>query len=203
YYTNHLNLLDLCAVAVPCGGLPIGLPFGITLQAPAGHDARLLALADRLHRATSTRLGASNLPLAETPALTERSAGAAMLALAVCGGHMQGLPLNGELTALGARLQQRAHTASAYRLFALDGFQPPRPGLVRDASGSPIEIEVWELPMAQVGAFLAGVPAPLAIGSVELADGCWVKGFVCEGHAVAGAHDITRFGGWRAWLASR
>jgi allophanate hydrolase len=126
-----------------------------------------------------------------------------MLALAVCGGHMQGLPLNGELTALGARLQQRTHTASAYCLFALDGFQPPRPGLVRDASGSPIEIEVWELPMAQVGAFLAGVPAPLAIGSVELADGRWVKGFVCEGHAVAGAHDITRFGGWRAWLASR
>lgn len=203
YYTNHLNLLDLCAVAVPCGGLPIGLPYGITLQAPAGHDARLLALADRLHRATSTRLGASNLPLAETPALTERSAGAAMLALAVCGGHMQGLPLNGELTALGARLQQRTHTASAYRLFALDAFQPPRPGLVRDASGSPIEIEVWELPMAQVGAFLAGVPAPLAIGSVELADGRWVKGFICEGHAVAGAHDITRFGGWRAWLASR
>jgi allophanate hydrolase len=203
YYTNHLNLLDLCAVAVPCGGLPLGLPFGVTLQAPAGHDARLLALADRLHRATSTRLGATDVPLAETPALTERLAGAAMLELAVCGGHMQGLPLNGELTVLGARLQQRTHTASAYRLFALDGFHPPRPGLVRDASGGSIEIEVWELPMAQVGAFLAGVPAPLAIGSVELADGQWVKGFVCEGHAVASGHDITSFGGWRAWLASR
>ena len=125
-----------------------------------------------------------------------------VLAIAVCGGHMQGLPLNAELTSLGGELLARTRTAPAYRLYALAGFSPARPGLVRDAAGASIEVEVWTLPLASVGTFLAGVPAPLAIGSVELADGGWVKGFLCEGHAIAGAHDITALGGWRAWLAS-
>jgi allophanate hydrolase len=116
---------------------------------------------------------------------------------------MQGLPLNGELTGLGGRLRERTHTAPAYRLYALAGFAPPRPGMVRDPTGAGIEVEVWTLPPNRVGAFLAGVPAPLAIGSVQLADGSWVKGFLCEGHAVHGAADITSLGGWRAWLASR
>jgi allophanate hydrolase len=201
YYTNHLNLLDLCAVAVPCGFLPSGLPFGVTVQAPAGHDGALLALADRLHRATGKTLGATGSPLSDTPPLVEPANDGA-LPIAVCGGHMRGLPLNGELTALGGQLRDRTRTASAYRLYALAGFTPPRPGLVRDPTGDAIEVEVWSLPLAKVGAFLAGVPTPLAIGSVELADGTWVKGFVCEGHAVAGARDITALGGWRAWLAS-
>ncbi len=203
HYTNHVNLLDLSAVAVPAGLLPSGLPFGVTLQAPAGGDARLLAVADRLHRATSTTLGATGRALAATPALTPTPALPATLPIAVCGGHMQGLPLNGELTRLGGELLARTSTAPAYRLYALDGFTPPRPGLVRDPTGAAIAIEVWMLPLANVGTFLAGVPAPLAIGTVELADGTWVKGFLCEAHAITGAQDITARGGWRAWLAAR
>ena len=203
YYTNHMNLLDLCAVAVPCGFLSSGLPFGVTLQAPAGNDHALLALADRLHRALNETLGATGLPLAGTPPLADASQSEALFPIAVCGGHMHGLPLNGELTTLGARLQERTRTAPEYRLYALAGFSPPRPGLVRDAAGASIEVEVWTLPLAAVGPFVAGVPAPLAIGSVQLADGRWVKGFLCEGHATAGARDITALGGWRAWLASR
>ncbi|ANX05514.1 allophanate hydrolase [Immundisolibacter cernigliae] len=203
YYTNHMNLLDLCAVAVPCGFLPSGLPFGVTLQAPAGNDRALLVLADRLHRALNETLGATGLPLAATPPLVDDSQGEALFPIAVCGGHMQGLPLNGELTGLGGRLRERTRTVPAYRLYALAGFSPPRPGLVRDPSGSSIELEIWTLPLAAVGPFLAGVPAPLAIGSVQLADGSCVKGFLCEGHAVSGATDITSLGGWRAWLASR
>ncbi len=202
YYTNHLNLLDLCAVAVPCGFLPSGLPFGVTVQAPAGNDRALLALADRLHWAINQTLGATGLPLVGTPAVADVPQKETLLPIAVCGGHMQGLPLNGELTALGGRLRGRTRTAPAYRLYVLGSFAPPRPGLVRDPTGAAIEIEVWTLPLAQVGAFLAGVPAPLAIGTVELADGAWVKGFLCEGHAVAGARDITALGGWRAWLAN-
>lgn len=221
HYTNHVNLLDLCAVAVPAGMLPGGLPFGVTLQAPAGSDARLLAIADRLQRATNTYLGATGGALADTPAVAEiptpasiqtpiiqtptplptAAAAPAALAIAVCGGHMAGLPLNHELTARGASLLARTRTAPSYRLYALAGFSPPRPGLVRDPSGGSIAVEVWSLPLAEVGIFLAGVPAPLAIGSLELADGTWVKGFVCEGHAIAGALDITALGGWRAWLA--
>jgi allophanate hydrolase len=203
HYTNHVNLLDLCALAVPAGFLASGLPFGVTLQAPAGHDSALLALGDRLHRALNETLGASGLPLAGTPPLIDDSQGEARFPIAVCGGHMQGLPLNGELTGLGGRLRERTHTAPAYRLYALAGFAPPRPGMVRDPTGAGIEVEVWTLPPSWVGAFLAGVPAPLAIGSVQLADGSWVKGFLCEGHAVSGAPDITSLGGWRAWLASR
>ncbi len=202
YYTNHMNLLDLCAVAVPCGFLPSGLPFGVTLQAPAGNDRALLALADRLHRALNETLGATGVPLANTPPLADVSPNEALLPIAVCGGHMQGLPLNAELTRLGGRLRERTRTAPAYRLYALAGFSPPRPGLVRDVAGAGIELEVWTLPLAAIGPFLAGVPAPLAIGSVQLADGSWVKGFLCEGHATADARDITALGGWRAWLAS-
>ncbi len=202
YYTNHVNLLDLCAVAVPAGFLPNGLPFGVTLQAPAGSDHALLRQADRLHRAINATLGATGLPFTGTTPMPEAAANPGVLALAVCGGHMQGLPLNHELTDRGARLVERTQTAPAYRLYALAGFDPPRPGLVRDPAGGAIELEVWRLPLAEVGAFLTGVPAPLAIGSVELADGTWVKGFLCEGHAIAGAQDITALGGWRAWLAS-
>jgi allophanate hydrolase len=202
HYTNHMNLLDLCAVAVPAGFLPSGLPFGVTVQAPAGHDRALLALADRLHRVINATTGATGLPLAESPAYAASDDGAT-LDLAVCGGHMQGLPLNHELTARGARLLERTRTAPGYRLYALAGFDPPRPGLVRDAGGGAIEVEIWRLPLTEVGAFLAGVPAPLAIGTVQLDGGRTVKGFLCEPAALAGATDITASGGWRAWLASR
>ena len=202
HYTNHVNLLDLCAVAVPAGFMPSGLPFGVTLQAPAGHDRALLALADRLHQALNITAGAAGLALAATPPFDPGDL-SDMLDLAVCGGHMLGLPLNHELAARGARLIERTHTSPTYRLYALAGFDPPRPGLVRDPGGDAIEVEVWRVPLAEVGSFLAGVPAPLAIGTVELAGGRTVKGFLCEPAALAGAQDITTHGGWRAWLASR
>lgn len=182
-YTNFMNLLDYAALAVPgAGRLPNGLPWGVTLFAPAGHDRRLLAFGARF--------------AAAAPAET--------LELLVCGAHLSGLPLNHQLTERGATLVEATHTAPAYRLYALAGGPPYRPGLVRDpAAGTAIAVEVWRLPLATLGSFMAGIPAPLGIGSVELADGRWVKGFICEGHALAEATDITAYGGWRAYLAAR
>ena len=120
--------------------------------------------------------------------------------LAVCGAHMTGLPLNHQLTRLGARLIRRCRTAPQYRLHALTGGPPQRPGLVRDPSGAAIAVEVWGLPQAAFGSFIAGVPSPFAIGTVVLEDGTSVKGFVCETAGLSGATDISEFGGWRAFL---
>jgi allophanate hydrolase len=122
------------------------------------------------------------------------------IALAVCGAHMTGLPLNHQLDSLGARLIRRCHTAPQYRLHALAGGPPHRPGLVRDPGGAAIAVEVWGLPRSAFGSFIAGVPSPLAIGSVILEDGSTVKGFVCEPAGLAGSTDITALGGWRAYL---
>ncbi len=124
-------------------------------------------------------------------------------AIAVCGAHMSGLPLNGQLTDLGGIFLTATRTAEDYRLFALDEFSPPRPGLVRVGSdaGAAIDIEVWALPTEQVGPFLQHVLPPLCIGHVALADGGTVHGFLCEAHATAGARDITAFGGWRQFLS--
>jgi allophanate hydrolase len=125
--------------------------------------------------------------------------------IAVVGAHLSGMPLNGQLTERGARLQCTTRTSPHYRLFALPGTVPPKPGLLRcapDEPGHAIEIEVWDMPLAQVGSFLALIPAPLGLGSLELADGRWVHGFICEGHALAQARDVSRHGGWRAYIAS-
>ncbi|MDD9370753.1 MAG: hypothetical protein PV358_11620, partial [Acidimicrobiales bacterium] len=118
------------------------------------------------------------------------------------GAHLEGQPLNHQLTGRGAWLVRRTATAPAYRMVALPT-TPPKPGVVRvDEGGAPLEVEVWALDPAGFGAFVDEIPAPLAIGTIELADGSWVNGFVCEAHAVAGAEDITAHGGWRAWLAT-
>ncbi|MBI3187353.1 MAG: allophanate hydrolase [Gammaproteobacteria bacterium] len=199
YYTNFMNLLDLSAVAVPAGFRADGLPFGVTLFAPAFKDTSLLALADRLHRAGVSQTGALNTPLpAELfKATTQRDE----IAVAVCGAHMQGLALNHQLTERGARLIQRTHTAPHYRFYALPGGPPQRPGLVRvDNNGAAIEVEVWNVPAENFGSFVAGIPAPLGIGKIELADGNKVSGFMCEAYAVEGARDITEMGGWRVFL---
>ncbi|WP_238598403.1 allophanate hydrolase-related protein [Saccharothrix sp. ALI-22-I] len=119
--------------------------------------------------------------------------------VAVVGAHLSGQPLNVELVSRGGVLVSETATAGAYRLFALDTV-PAKPGLVRDVGGKEVEAEVWELPVAGFGDFVASLPAPMAIGSVELADGTWVSGFTCERHALEGAEDITAFGGWRAFL---
>jgi allophanate hydrolase len=200
HYTNFMNLLDYAAVAVPAGFGANGLPYGVTLFGPAFSDAALLSYADRLHRQQAMPVGRTGRLPAPLPA--PRST--AEIEICVCGAHMSGLPLNGELTARGARLVAATRTAPVYRFYALPGGPPYRPGLVRVASGgAAIDVEVWRLPTAAVGDFLAGIPSPLAIGSVELASGARVKGFLCEAVAVEGAEDVTHFGGWRAVLAAK
>jgi len=188
-YTNFVNLLDLCAVAVPGGARDDGLPFGVSLIGPAGADRALLKLAAdwRAEQAAPTA--------GDTPGTVR---------LAVAGAHLSGEPLNGQLVALGARLSETVATAPGYRLYALPDTVPAKPGMVGggplDAPG--IELEVWELPTEAFGRLVAGVPPPLVIGTVVLEDGRAVKGFLCEADAVAGAREITSFGGWRAYRAS-
>ena len=201
YYTNFVNLLDLCAMAVPAGFQPDGLAFGVTLIAPAWHDDALCSLADVLHRSQDLPLGATEKRIAATPKLEANIGASGLIQVAVCGAHMSGLPLNKGLTERGGRLVRACRTASNYRLFALPGGPPDRPGLIRAEVGAAIEVEVWEMPLAVFGGFVAGIPAPLGIGTIELEDGMRVKGFLCDSHATKGARDITEFGGWRKYLA--
>jgi allophanate hydrolase len=146
-------------------------------------------------------LGATGRAYAPTP-IVGWPATAATLPIAVVGAHLAGLPLNGQLTERGATLREAATTAPHYRLFALPNTTPPKPGLLRVADGgAAIAVEIWDMPITAVGSFLALIPPPLGLGSLELADGRHVHGFVCEAHAVAGARDVTAFGGWRAFLS--
>jgi allophanate hydrolase len=216
-YTNFVNLLDYAAISVPSSLRADGLPFGITLIGPCGSDLALADLGQRYHHATGLAQGATDRPLPAPrpiPGLETHQAQAAREApgaghqstmpIAVVGAHLSGMPLTGQLTERGAALLQCTTTAPSYRLYALPGTVPPKPGLERSpADGAAIELEVWAVPMAQVGSFLALIPQPLGLGSVELADGSWVHGFICEGHALARAEDVTRHGGWRSYIASR
>ncbi|MGF6770904.1 allophanate hydrolase [Paraburkholderia sp. GAS199] len=211
YYTNFVNLLDLCALSVPCQRRADGLAAGITLIAPSGADRRLAELGAKIQALFSTtsandgdcdtsRHGATNAiePLPFNEASVE---------LAVVGAHLRGQPLNWQLQQAGARFVKATHTASDYRLYALANTQPPKPGLVRanEAQGGPIAVEVWDVPLRTFGQFVLDVPAPLGIGTLQLADGRAVKGFICEPAAVdatSGATEITSFGGWLAYLES-
>ncbi|MBQ0959885.1 allophanate hydrolase [Ideonella sp. 4Y11] len=205
-YTNFVNLLGWSALALPAV-LPEegGLPFGITLIGPGGADAALIDWGLRWEAAGPDQLGARlRAARADDRTPGRRPQAAPTLALAVVGAHLQGLPLHGQLVERGARLLARTTTAARYRLHALPGSTPPKPGLARVADGQPghaIALEVYELPQAALGSFLALIPPPLGLGNVELADGRWVKGFICEGAALQGAPDISAFGGWRAYLA--
>jgi allophanate hydrolase len=195
YYTNFVNLLDLAAVAVPAGFRSNGLPFGISLVGTAFSDEALLALADRYHRVHAEVPG---------PAVDVGPCPPGCVAVAVVGAHLAGQPLNWQLTERRARLLKTTRTHSGYRLYALEGTRPPKPGLAREAGfeGPGIEVEVWAVPEDQFGGFVAAVVSPLAIGTATLEGGETVKCFLCEPSALAGAADITRFGGWRAYLAS-
>jgi allophanate hydrolase len=198
YYTNFMNLLDLSAYAVPAGFQSDGLPFGVTLVGHAFHDSALLQLGDRLQRCLVTTQGATQCPL---PNPTEPAGpGAGWTRVAVCGAHLSGLPLNHQLTERGGRLLQQTRTAPYYHLYALAGGPPQRPGLVRRETGAAIEIEIWALPLAEYGSFVAGIPAPLGIGTLETAEGQWVQGFLCEDYALHKAEEITHLGGWRAYV---
>lgn len=193
-YTNFMNLLDLCGVALPAGVRRNRTPFGVTFAGPAFSDEFLLSLSARYER---YRAGD------ETP-LPEPSGGAPSgVLLAVVGAHLTGEPLNFQLADRGAALRSATRTAPSYRLFALSGTTPPKPGLVRVSEGGvSIEVEVWELSHGAFGAFVEEVPSPLAIGSLELEDGTTVKGFVCEPIGLDGAADISSHGGWRAYRRS-
>jgi allophanate hydrolase len=215
FYTNFMNLFELCGVAVPAGFRADGLPFGVTLVGPSQADRALLRVAGRLHRAWVSTLGALGVPI-PPPAHPAAAVRDGYMALAVCGAHMEGLPLNHQLRERGGYFIRAATTAHRYRLFALPpvprdptgaapaGLVPPgpaRPGLVRSArDGAAIALEVWALPTHEVGAFLAGIPAPLGLGQIELDSGERVTGFLCESDGTAGATDITAYGGWRHYL---
>jgi allophanate hydrolase len=188
YYTNFVNLMDLAAVAAPAGFRSNGLPFGISFIGPAFSDEALLALAHRY-------LGGKTPLLDKTPGCVE---------LAVLGAHLTDQPLNSQLTRRGARLIKTCRTAPCYRLYALKGTRPPKPGLARDDQfqGSGIEVEVWAIPEDEFGSFTAEIPKPLGIGNVTLETGEFVKGFITEPYALAAATEITHFGGWRNYLAS-
>jgi allophanate hydrolase len=200
-FTTFANLLDLAAVAAPGGLRSDGLPWGISFVGPWGSDPVLLDLASRFQARVGAPLGATGWP-SPPPLERDIAAGSKRLKIAVVGAHLAGMPLNHQLTDLGGVLEASTRTAAAYRLYALRGTVPPKPGLVRDPAGVRIALEVWSLPTDNVGAFLSGVRSPLAIGSIELEDGSSVHGFLCEGHALAGAEDISGFGGWRAYVAA-
>lgn len=200
YYTNYMNLLDLAGVAIPAGFRTDGLPFGVTVVGRRATDHALLALAGRLHRAYVNRLGAVNWPM-PAPAEIPLGVPVSFTSLAVCGAHMDGLALNGQLRDRGGYLLRSTRTAASYRLFALSGGPPQRPGLVRVISGgASIEVEVWAVRTAEFGSFVEGIPAPLGIGTIELEGGEKVRGFLCEAYATDGAVDITELGGWRAYM---
>ena len=204
-YTNFMNLLDLSAVAVPTALLSNGLPFGITLFADRFTDLRLLSYAQALQQHTHLTLGATQKLFADTAAHSAtkklpRQDGS-HVDVVVCGAHMRGLPLNGQLTARRATFVRTAKTQHCYRLFVLPGSPPLRPGLIRDTdSGSTIDVEIWRVPSAEFGSFVALIPAPLGIGKVELDDGGWYSSFICEGYAIQQATEISQLGGWRNYL---
>jgi allophanate hydrolase len=208
-YTNFVNLLGLAALAVPSGFTARGLPFGVTFIAPGGADAALLPLAQRWEAAAALPPGAGLRDVsAHDRMLRALPAAAPTLPVAVVGAHLSGMPLHGQLVERGCRLLAATRTAPRYRLHALPGTVPPKPGLARVAEGGvAIDVEVYEMPLERVGSFLALIPPPLGLGSVELAEDCgpwgrWVKGFVCEPHALAGAPDVSAHGGWRAYVRS-
>jgi allophanate hydrolase len=201
-YTNFVNLLDWSAIALPGGMRADGLPAGITLIAPAWNEARLVEFGRIWQAASPWNRGASALPLPQADRGGDQGR-AGFVTLAVVGAHLSGMPLNGQLTERGAVLLESTLTSAAYRLYALPGTVPPKPGLVRTGEGMPIAVELWEMPVAHYGSFVALIPQPLGIGTLELVDGRHVQGFLCEAWATQGAADITSLGGWRAYMRLR
>lgn len=235
-YTNFVNLLGLSALALPAGFTAGGLPFGITLIGPGGADAALLDLGTRWQAAWAANAGDADAGDADAAGAGGRAKGPMsactlghglppasdselalptgspivaepVMTLAVVGAHLRGMPLHGQLVERKARLLVATQTAPRYRLHALPGTVPPKPGLARVPDDAPpqdghaIDVEVYAVPLSSIGSFLALIPPPLGLGSVELADGSWVKGFICEPCGLAGAQDISHFGGWRAYIA--
>ncbi|HFF8547525.1 TPA: allophanate hydrolase [Kluyvera cryocrescens] len=199
-YTNFTNLADLSALALPAPLRDDGLPAGITLIAPAWHDRALADFGLRWQQQLALPLGATGLPFTAHATLAPSPH---HVRVAVVGAHLRGMPLNFQLTTRDAAFVEATHTAPHYRLYALANTQPQKPGIARDTAGAAIEVELWDIPLARFGEFVAEIPAPLGIGSLELNDGRWVKGFICEPAALNDATDITEFKGWRHWIARK
>ncbi len=200
-YTNFVNLMDLCGIAVPTAPRRDGRPGSVTLLGKAGRDGWLASVALALER--HGQMGATGF---DRPDAAPRMAmpGPGEMAIAVCGAHMSGLPLNPQLSSRGGRFLEATVTAAEYRLYALDGGPPARPGLIRDTeAGASVPVEIWALPEGEVGSFLAGIPAPLGLGTVTLVDGRTVTGFICEFAGLAGARELDPAAGWRGFLAAR
>ncbi|MBZ9937942.1 allophanate hydrolase [Mesorhizobium sp. BR1-1-16] len=203
-YTNFVNLLDCSAIAVPAGFRSDGLPAGVTLVGPAFADQALATLGDRLHRLEGFGMGRDRDAALPEANLLEPTA-SALIPIVVVGAHLTGMPLNHQLTSTGGVHLKTCRTAGDYRLYALPNTTPPKPGLVREPgfAGEGLIVEVWALPPAAFGAFVNAIPAPLGVGKVMLDDGSEATGFLCEAHAVEGAREITKLGGWRAYIAER
>lgn len=201
-YTNFANLMGLAAISVPAGFGPSGLPAGVTLIGPAFSDAALELFAAALHHAAGCGMGIDRTAAPPLPDASALPAG--MVPLVVVGAHLEGMPLNHELTGAGGLCLGAASTTAGYRLFALKDNTPQKPGMIYDPgfSGPGIAVEVWALPMAAFGLFASRIPAPLGLGKIALSDGRVLSGFLCESHAITGATEITGHGGWRAYLAS-
>lgn len=202
YYTNFMNLLDLASVAVPTQIADNGLPFGITLVGSTFSDRALLSMANHLQQIFNLRLGASNFEQHYFDTMeVERTDAIDVL---VCGAHLEGLPLNWQLKERGAVLKTKTQTAPIYRMYALDGGPPFRPGLIRDkVKGAALDVEIWSMPADQFGSFVNGIPSPLGIGKVRIADGSMVSGFICEPFGIQGAEEITHLGSWKAHLSQK
>ena len=227
-YTNFVNLLGWCAISVPAGFTKTGLPFGVTFIAPAGREDQLVRVARAWQSLQSRPPGIPGVvdlhslsvepaeantwvpaPRPQTDTLASLAEGAApecadqFIRLAVVGAHLRGMQLHPQLEELGCRFVLATETAPAYRLYALANSAPPKPGLVKvPEGGNCIQVEVYEMPLSRIGSLLAQIPPPLGLGTIALADGSHVKGFICEPCGVAGARDITHFGGWRAYIAN-
>jgi allophanate hydrolase len=200
-YTNFVNLLDLCGLAVPTLITAERKPYGVTFLAPSGRDGYLVGLAQAFETAAHLPLGAGRIPPARPATLPPTPRDSDIIEVALFGAHMRGLPLNRDVISLGGTFARTVETAATYRCFLLPG-PVPRPGVLRvDKGGASIDAEIWSMPAAGFGRFVASIPPPLGFGTIMLSDGSQVKGFLVEAAATAGARDISHFGGWRAFLA--
>ncbi|MBU3723910.1 MAG: allophanate hydrolase [Burkholderiaceae bacterium] len=202
YYTNFVNLLDYAALSVPSVIRTDGLPFGITLVGPAASDWQLAGLGVRHQQLIETAGAADQQTSRSLPPCPRPES--PQVQVAVVGAHLSGMPLNSQLTERGGTLMKTTRTKDLYRLYALADTQPAKPGLLRvHESGASIEIEIWQMPASEFGAFVALIPSPLGIGQIETVDGESIHGFICEPAGLTKAQDITHFGGWRAYIASQ
>lgn len=202
-YTNFVNLLDMCGLAVPTAPRSDGRPGSVTLLAWAGQDALVASVARQFEKDCPRVMGATSHAVPTPTPLP--AAQSDVIEIAVCGAHMSGLPLNWQLTDLGGIFLRDAQTTADYKFFALAGGPPARPGLVKigGSHAGSIALEIWSLPKAAFGSFMAGIPSPLGIGTIDLSDGTTVKGFLCEPVGLDGATDITKLGDWRTFLAQQ